>query len=184
MARDWIAQMATVQRTQRDTNLCKGWITRCIAVGCTTVAIFVVALGCRSPTPLAKTGKHQPDEPFVSVTRPPDTVNVQILPPRPDNESVWVDGCWVWEGRRWNWKEGTWERPVPGAHYARPDFVMRPVMDYTESSADHSETDERTRRQFRAELQYRPGRWVEPDAGTREVDARTDSVPTRESPTR
>jgi len=51
---------------------------------------------------LAQTPVAPPDEPFG---------------PAPDAEHVWVRGYWHWDGVRYVWRPGRWERARPG--YAR-----------------------------------------------------------------
>lgn len=128
-------------------------------------AWLALSVGCGVATPVPERGTHLATEPFVPVSKPPETVEVQVLGPRPDDQSVWVDGQWQWSGRRWTWQEGAWVRPPEGGRYAPPDLVLTPVADYewvlpSDAGAGHWEV-----RGYRAELQYRPGRWYGGDGG-------------------
>jgi len=38
---------------------------------------------------------------------------------------VWIDGEWLWKGRRWVWQAGQWETPQPGTYYAPPATARR-----------------------------------------------------------
>jgi len=74
------------------------------------------ALACSSlPTPAAAT---HPDGAFVEVPYPPPAALVEVVTKRPDKESVWVDGNWVWRGRYYVWRRGGWLHAPAGAKYA------------------------------------------------------------------
>jgi hypothetical protein len=49
-------------------------------------------------------------EVHVATTAPPRARH-ERRPPRPDADSVWVNGYWDWQGARWEWVSGRWERP-------------------------------------------------------------------------
>lgn len=52
---------------------------------------------------------------FILVPRPPPVVPVEVQPPQPLSDAVWVHGQWTWEGDRWQWKSGGWVVPLEGA---------------------------------------------------------------------
>lgn len=58
----------------------------------------------------------------VTVPYPPPPGKVEIILDRPRNlkHPVWVDGQWLWMGRRWTWKDGGWEENREGEYYAPP----------------------------------------------------------------
>jgi hypothetical protein len=87
-----------------------------------TVAAGMMA--CVPHVPTAPRGSHDGDTP-VSVPYPPPPALVEMIPPRPDEEAVWVDGTFTWNGARYDWTPGGWERLVEGAYYAPPNTVRR-----------------------------------------------------------
>ncbi|MFI5356430.1 MAG: hypothetical protein ACHQ4G_03755 [Opitutales bacterium] len=46
---------------------------------------------------------------------PPAEANA-TPPPPPTATAVWVSGYWAFDGRNYNWLDGHWEVPPPGAH--------------------------------------------------------------------
>ena len=89
-------------------------------------AILLFAAGCAttSSLPLPRTGPHVGDEPLV-VPFPPPPAKVQVIPARPEQKDlVWIDGQWLWKGRRWAWQDGQWEEPLKDGYYALPTTVM------------------------------------------------------------
>jgi len=74
------------------------------------------ASACSSlPTPAQTT---HPADVFVEVPYPPPAALVEVVTKRPDADSVWVDGNWVWRGRYYVWRRGGWLRAPAGARYA------------------------------------------------------------------
>lgn len=62
---------------------------------------------------------------YVAVPFAPRLPRVEVVPPRPNDDAVWVDGSWSWEGSRYRWRRGAWVIPPPGARYARWVVVRR-----------------------------------------------------------
>jgi hypothetical protein len=83
------------------------------------VALLVTlgwALACSSlPTPARAT---HPAGAFIEVPYPPPAALVEVVTKRPDTDSVWVDGNWVWRGRYYVWRRGGWLHAPPDAAYA------------------------------------------------------------------
>jgi hypothetical protein len=52
---------------------------------------------------------------FIVVPTPPPVVPVEIMPPQPRKDAVWLDGQWAWGGDRWQWKRGGWVVPPEGS---------------------------------------------------------------------
>ncbi|HKO91254.1 MAG TPA: hypothetical protein VJU61_08890, partial [Polyangiaceae bacterium] len=75
------------------------------------------------PTP-AHT-KH-PAQAFVEVPYPPPAALVEVVTKRPDSDSVWVDGNWVWRGRYYVWRRGGWLHAPEGASYADWQTYLAP----------------------------------------------------------
>src|SRR5262245_46896484 len=67
----------------------------------------------------------QPTSALIEVDFPPPPARVELLPPRPSSNTIWVKGEWVWAGRRWSWRPGAWVIPPEGAAYARHVLVRR-----------------------------------------------------------
>jgi hypothetical protein len=131
--------------------------SRVLVAACLSLCLALIA-SCTSVTPIPPQGPHDATEPFLSVPKPPDIVHVQMLPPPPDDQSVWVDGQWQWSGRHWKWQEGQWVQPQKKAHYAQPDFVLTPEADYQRVISQEG-AESWVLRGYRAKLQFRPGRW-------------------------
>ncbi len=53
------------------------------------------------------------------VPYPPPAAFVELVPEAPNDEAVWVDGHWSWQGKRYYWKRGGWVNPPAAARYAR-----------------------------------------------------------------
>jgi hypothetical protein len=55
----------------------------------------------------------------------PPPGKVEIIPDRPAEmkHPVWIDGQWLWTGRRWTWKDGGWEEERWRSYYAPPKTV-------------------------------------------------------------
>lgn len=83
------------------------------------VAVAALAMSCGGGIPTPPTGPHRGSEPTI-VPYPPPPARVEIVPPPPPEleGAVWVDGEWLWKGRRWVWQPGLWEVPYPGAYFA------------------------------------------------------------------
>lgn len=81
--------------------------------------IGAVAPGCghrRLPAPryVAQTTGALRPVPF-----PPPPARAEWIPAAPrEDDAVWIDGEWTWQGRRWAWRPGRWVLPPAGASYA------------------------------------------------------------------
>lgn len=95
--------------------------------GSLVVAATTAMLACgmrRLPAP-SYTG--QPQEALVQVPYPPPPARVEFVPEQPDGNAVWIDGEWVWQGRRYAWKPGRWVKAPPNASFA-PWATVRDTM--------------------------------------------------------
>ena len=82
--------------------------------------------GCnKSALPLPRMGPNEGATPVV-VPYPPPPARAEIIPARPGDLVVWIDGSWVWDRRRWVWQRGRWEAPPTGAHYALSKIEQMP----------------------------------------------------------
>ncbi len=62
----------------------------------------------------------RPEE--ITVAPPPTPREVRPEAPSPDHE--WVPGYWRWNGERYLWSAGRWERPPrPGQHWVQPQWM-------------------------------------------------------------
>jgi hypothetical protein len=91
------------------------------------VCLFVGACS-KSVLPLPPSGPNEGTSPVV-VPYPPPAARPEIIPAKPGNQVVWVDGVWLWDRRRWVWQMGKWEVPPKGAYYATAKIV--PLADGT-----------------------------------------------------
>jgi hypothetical protein len=92
-------------------------------------SILVVALGvklaaCGSRIPQPPT-TAQPSSALVEVDYPPPPARVEMVPKQPSDDAVWVNGEWLWSGRRWSWRAGMWAVSPKNAAYARRILVRR-----------------------------------------------------------
>lgn len=92
------------------------------SVGVPVVALLcgAVILGCGSTLPTPARSAHR-DTDFNEVPFPPPAIRGDKIPKRPSDASVWLDGEWRWQGRRWIWVSGSWVTPPAGARFARWD---------------------------------------------------------------
>lgn len=55
----------------------------------------------------------------------PPPMLVELVPPQPYPDAVWIGGYWVWEGN-WVWARGRWsDRPHPGYAWVHPYYEHR-----------------------------------------------------------
>lgn len=87
--------------------------------------LAMVGLGACGPwVPVPREGTHEGQEPVIVPEEPPPP-EVQKIPKRPSEPEghVWIDGQWMFRGRRWEWEPGRFEVPPPGHVYAPPAIV-------------------------------------------------------------
>ena len=88
------------------------------------VASVAVSLcACAPGLPLAAIGPHIDEEPVI-VPYPPPPARVEVIPPSHKDTEVWVDGQWLWRGRRWLWEAGGFVVPPKDSYYA-PAITLR-----------------------------------------------------------
>jgi hypothetical protein len=88
-----------------------------IAIG-TGLTVGCVLLACgasRLPSPIYTS---QTSEALQQVLFPPPPARVEYVPGSPNEQAVWVDGEWTWQGRRWAWKPGRWVLPPKDSKFA------------------------------------------------------------------
>jgi hypothetical protein len=79
----------------------------------------------KSALPLPPTGPNEGTVPII-IPHPPPPVRAEMIPARPGEQVVWIDGVWTWDRRRWVWQGGRWEVPPTGAFYTQPKIVHLP----------------------------------------------------------
>jgi hypothetical protein len=88
-------------------------------------AVFFLATACSHSLPGPRTGPHPPNTTsYIEVPFPPPAAHVEIIPPKPRDGAVWVDGEWDWEGKNWAWETGGWITP-PEHGYLAPWVTYR-----------------------------------------------------------
>lgn len=78
--------------------------------------------GCAPRLPVPKAGSHVGDR-YVAVPYPPPPAKVETIPSSPNEDAVWVDGQWRWNGTGYGWRPGQWVVAAEDAAYAPPSLV-------------------------------------------------------------
>jgi hypothetical protein len=86
-------------------------------------AVTAAGAGC-APLLRHPTYVPQPTDALQPVDQLPPPARVEVVPERPGELAVWVDGQWLWRRARWAWLSGRWVKPPPDAAYS-PWFVVR-----------------------------------------------------------
>jgi hypothetical protein len=83
-----------------------------------TVALFALPISAadiRIPIPEV--------EIHVAHSHPP-RVRHEVIPARPGDDYVWVNGSWGWQENNWVWIPGRWDRPAEvGVTWVHPRYV-------------------------------------------------------------
>jgi hypothetical protein len=87
------------------------------------VALVTALAGACTPAMPRPPYTAQPSSALVEVTRPPPPARVEIIPARPREDAVWLDGEWIWRRSRWAWLSGRWVVPPAGAAFSVWSFV-------------------------------------------------------------
>lgn len=88
------------------------------------LVVLLAQASCSGSLPRPRRVQVSADD-YVAVPYPPRAPPVEVVPPRPSGDAVWVDGSWRWSGRRYLWKRGAWVEAPEGARYARWVVVRR-----------------------------------------------------------
>ena len=87
-----------------------------------SVAALAVVLGaaaCGSSLPIPEVRAHPiATTKFIDVPYPPPAARPEIIPPKPREGAVWVDGEWAWQGKQWTWESGAWVMAPARAFYS------------------------------------------------------------------
>lgn len=114
------------RRTTPRSWVAPGGTARAPGGGMRRVLVFTTCALASAWALLACGSKRTPEPPFtgqptsalVEVPYPPPPARVEILPPRPRADAVWIDGEWVWQGGTWAWRTGRWAVVPAGAAWA------------------------------------------------------------------
>lgn len=91
---------------------------RLLGVAFTSSIAAAALIACGRARLPAPNYVRQPPLSLVEVPYPPPPARVEYVPDQPDRAAVWLDGEWVWQGRRYAWKPGRWVRPPANASFA------------------------------------------------------------------
>jgi hypothetical protein len=75
-------------------------------------------LACGVPRLPAPIYVGHPTDALQQVEYPPPPARVEFIPAAPQDDAVWIDGEWTWQGRRWAWKRGRWVVPPPNGRFS------------------------------------------------------------------
>jgi hypothetical protein len=84
--------------------------------------LSALASGCAASLP-HPTFAAQQSSSLKQVDQAPPPSRVEVVPVRPSELAVWVDGEWIWRRGRWAWLTGRWVEPPPGAVFCPWVFV-------------------------------------------------------------
>jgi len=90
---------------------------------CVALALALIRCSTSLPHPAYVA---QPTSALVEASRVPPPSRVEMVPPRPDDRSVWIDGEWTWRRGRWSWLVGRWVLAPSGARFSPWAFVRAP----------------------------------------------------------
>lgn len=76
---------------------------------------FIACASARLPAPVYV---GQETEALQQADYPPPPARVEFVPASPRADAVWVDGEWLWQGRRYAWRGGRWVTPPANANYS------------------------------------------------------------------
>jgi hypothetical protein len=86
---------------------------------------LLAPMGCgHSAVALAPRAQVKSED-YMAVPFPPRPALVEMVPPKPRSDAVWVDGSWDWDGDRYRWVAGGWVIVPEGVRFARWVIVRR-----------------------------------------------------------
>jgi hypothetical protein len=87
----------------------------------------VAVVAAPPPPPEPAPAPPPPDDGGVVVQTAPPPDIYEAPPPPPGPAYVWVGGFWWWNGYRYDWRRGHYDRPHPGYHmWVRDRWVHGP----------------------------------------------------------
>jgi hypothetical protein len=91
-----------------------------------TLGAMIVTMAACSGGSVPRPPQTQVNEKdYVAVPFAPRPPRVEIVPPRPHGDALWVDGSWAWQGDRYRWEPGAWVVAPEGGRLARWVVVRR-----------------------------------------------------------
>jgi hypothetical protein len=94
-----------------------GWRT----ITSNALAVLVVVSGARNRVRCGAAcggGPEPTDQPRIAIFRVPPPGRVELVPPQPRADAVWIDGGWSWTDRRWVLDARSLGRAPAGAVYS------------------------------------------------------------------
>lgn len=85
---------------------------------------LLASSGCRGLVPGPELDARVDVASGACVPSSPPPARIDDVPPRPQPQSVWIDGEWSWSGRAYVWRAGAWVVPPVGSAYA-PQGLFR-----------------------------------------------------------
>lgn len=83
------------------------------------ICTVLLVVCCGAPHLRAPTYVQHPSTALTTVIPfPPPPARTEIVPASPNEEAVWLDGEWSWQGKRWAWKTGRWVIPPKDAAFS------------------------------------------------------------------
>lgn len=88
----------------------------------------LVLMACTPELPRPRIAPHPATVRPIVVPFPPPAARPDLIkdPPPQLVNPAWIDGQWLWGGRRWTWQPGEWVDLQPNQVYALPRVVRRP----------------------------------------------------------
>lgn len=81
--------------------------------------LWVVIVACGGPTLPTAVAAETPVGDRVAVSSMPPPALTEEVPPQPNDDTVWADGCWEPSANSWVWVRGGWVVPPRGASLFR-----------------------------------------------------------------
>lgn len=88
------------------------------------LSVSTLILGCRQSIPEPRYTSHVGEDAVV-VPYPPPAARAERVdkPPTTMKNPIWIDGQWLWRGRRWIWDAGGYHDALPDEAYAPPTLL-------------------------------------------------------------
>lgn len=81
------------------------WASACCIL---SIACIIPSTACSgAELPVAVVAQTSVGEPIPVTSMPPPALAEEV-PPRPNDEAVWADGCWEPSAQNWVWLRGGW----------------------------------------------------------------------------
>jgi len=97
---------------------CSSWAIVALRAPPVLAAAAIAIAACGGSTVRRPRMVQQPASALFEVPYPPPPARVEVVPSAPRPDAVWIDGEWMWRGRRWGWQKGRWVVPPANAAFA------------------------------------------------------------------